>query len=174
MKRTIYLNPTTADLLDVANEPNLSARVANLASAMAYACDAAQIPRDEPDALASAMVRYRAIIAAAVPEMTAGEWELLCDALNGSILTAENAEIDPALWLPQSVIDSEPDGLGEKWGVDVPELAARIERMPYVARCAIAETVDRFWRQAGGSIGPIEQQLHAAGARVASGEGKSA
>ena len=45
MKSTIYLNATTAALLDVANAPNLSARVAQIAAAYVQACDAGQIPR---------------------------------------------------------------------------------------------------------------------------------
>jgi len=170
MKRTIYFNSTTAAILDPDHEPNLSARVAHIFTSWAESCDAGQIPRDEPDALTSALVRYRALLAGAMPALAVGEWALLCDALNGSVLTAAHADIDPALYLPQSVADSAPDGLGDKWGVDVVALAARIERMPYAARCAIVETVARFWRQAGGSIGPIEQQLRAAGAKVTSGE----
>lgn len=170
MKRTIYLNTFTAALLDVANEPNLSARVAQVAAAYAKACDAGQIPRDEPDALASALVRYRAILDEAVPALTVGEWSLLCDALNGSQLTAGHANSDLVRHLAHSVADSAADGLGDKWGVDVAALTARIERMPYAARCAIIETVARFWRQSGSKLGPIEQQIRAAGARVSSGE----
>ncbi|WP_287995356.1 hypothetical protein [Acidiphilium sp.] len=170
MKRTIYFNPTTTAILDFANEPNLSARVAQVAESWAMACDAGRIPRDEPDALASAMVRYRAMIDEAAPALRESEWALLCDALNGCVLTADHADTDPARHLAQSVADSEPDGLGEKWGVDVAALAARIERMPYAARCAIVETVGRFWRQAGSSMSPIGEQIRAAGAKVASGE----
>lgn len=170
MKRTIYLNTATAALLDVDNETNLSARVAQIAASWAMACDAGQIPRDEPDALASALVRYRAIIDGAAPALTVGEWSLLCDALNGSVLTAGHADTDPARHLAHSVADSAPDGLGEKWGVDLPALAARIEHLPYAARCAIVETIARFWRQAGSSMSPIGEQIRSAGARVSSGE----
>lgn len=174
MKRTIYLNAATAALLKVDDGGNISERVARMAAAYAQACDAGQIPRADPDALASSMVRYRAIIDAAAPALEVDEWALLCDALNGSVLTAGHGDTDPARHLAQSVADSAPDGLGEKWGVDVPALAARLDRLPYPARCAIVETVARFWRQAGGSIAPIGQQLRAAGARVDSGEEISA
>ena len=167
MKRTIYFNPTTTAILDFANEPNLSARVAQVAASWAMACDAGQIPRDDPAALASAMVRYRALLDEAAPALREPEWALLCDALNGCVLTADHADTDPARHLAQSVADSEADGLGGKWGVDVAALAARIERMPYAARCAIVETVARFWRQAGRSIDPIGEQIRAAGAKVA-------
>ena len=170
MKRTIYFNPSTSAILDADNEPNLSAKVAHIFGAYAQACDAGQIPRDEPDALASSMMRYRAIINQAAPALSVGEWSLLCDALNGCVLTADHADTDPARHLAQSVADSETDGLGEKWSVDVAALAARIERMPYAARCAIVETVARFWRQSGSKLGLIEQQIRDAGAKVASGE----
>ncbi len=170
MKRTIYLNPTTAALLDVANEPNLSARVAAVAAAFADACDAGRLPPDEPDALPSAMVRYRAILDAALPALTENEWALLCDILNGSALTAGHADTDPARTLAHTVIDSGEDGAGDKWGVDLDALAARLDALDYPAQCAIIETVARFWHQAGTSLAPIGQQLAAAGARAASGE----
>lgn len=167
MKRTIYLNAATAALLNVDDGGNISERIAQMAQAYAQACDAGQIPRDEPDALASALVRYRAILDEAAPVLTVGEWSLLCDALNGCVLTADHPDTDPA----QSVADSAADGLGEKWVVDAAALAARIERMPYAARCAIVETVARFWRQAGSSMRPIGQQITDAGARVATRPG---
>lgn len=169
MKRTIYFNATTAALLNLDNEPNLSARVAQIATSWAMACDVAQIPRDEPDALASALVRYLAILDEAMPALAESEWALLCDALNGSMLTADHADTDSARHLAQSVADSEADDLGEKWSVDIAALASRIDRMPYAARCAVVETVARFWRQAGSSMRPLGQQIREAGARVASG-----
>lgn len=170
MKRTIYLNPTTAALLDVANETNLSARVAMLADAVAMACDAAQIQRDESDVLPSMLLRYQAILADATPALAENEWALLCDILNGSVLDADDADIDPARALALSVMDSGEDGAGDKWGVDLTALAARLDALPYAAQCAVVETVARFWRQAGGSIAPIGRQLRAAGAKLASGE----
>lgn len=171
MKRTIYLNPTTAALLDVANEPNLSARVAMLAASQAGACDAAQIPRDEADALPSMLQRYRAILDDATPTLTENEWALLCDVLKGSALITYHA--DPARRLALSVIDS-GTATGDKWGVDLASLSVRLDRLPYAAQCAVAETVARFWRQAGSSLAPIGQHLRAAGAKVASGEDLSA
>lgn len=170
MKRTIYFNPATAAILDFANEPNLSARVAQVAESWAMACDAGQIPRDEPDALASALVRYRAILDEAAPALAESEWALLCDMLNGSMLTADRTDTDPARHIIAILKDSWESGLGEKWDVDIVYLTSRLADMSYPAHCAIVETVARFWRQAGRSIGPIGEQIRAAGARVASGE----
>lgn len=166
MKRTIYLNPTTAALLDVENEANLSARVALLAQAMADACDALQIPRDEADAMRPALLRYRAILAEAMPALDENEWALLCDILNGSDRSAWSTGLDPARSLAMSVIDSGADGSGDKWGVDLADLVARLAALPYAAQCAVIDVVDRFWQHAGNSLAPIGQQLAAAGARM--------
>lgn len=169
MKRTIYLNHNTAALLDVDNEPNLSARVATLAQAMADACNAFAIPLDDAHALRAALLRHRAILAESVPDLTENEWALLCDILNGSDRSAWNTETDPARLLALSVANSAPDGSGEKWGVNLPTLAARLDALDYPAQCAIIDVIDRFWHQSGNTIAPIGQQLRAAGARVASG-----
>ena len=174
MRRSIYINPTTAAILGTDSEQNLSARIAGIAESWAMACDAGQIPRDEPDALPSAMVRYRAIIDAAMPVLTENEWACLCDILNASHRAANNQDTDPARSMGLNVADSGPDGMAEKWGVDLATLAARLDGMDYAAQCAVIETVDRFWRQAGQSMAPIGQQLRAAGAKVASGEEKTA
>lgn len=170
MRKSIYLNPTTAAILDADDEPNLSGRIAGIAAAWAMACDNGGLERAELDSLPSAMVRYRALLDEAAPMLSENEWSLLCDVLNGCVLTAEHADLDPAQHLGRSVSDSAPDGMGDKWGVDIAALAGRIERMPYAGRCAIVETVARFWRQAGSSMSSIGEQLRAAGARVAAGE----
>ena len=174
MRRSIYINPTTAAILGTDSEQNLSARIAGIAESWAMACDAGQIPRDEPDALPSALVRYRAIVDAAMPVLAENEWACLCDILNASHRLTNHPDTDPARSMGLSVADSGPDGMAEKWGVDLDLLAARLDAMPYPAQCAVIETVDRFWRQAGQSMAPIGQQLHAAGAKVASGEEKTA
>lgn len=149
MKRTIYINPTTAAQLDAENAPNLSARVAEMAASM---------------------VRYRAILDEAMPTLAENEWALLCDVLNGSTLTATHGGNDPARTIAQTVEASGED-MASKWGMaDLPAFAARLRALPYPAQCAIIETVARFWRQTGNSLDPIGQKLRAAGAKVASGE----
>lgn len=170
MKRTIYLNSTTAALLNVDDGGNISERIAQMAQAYAQACDAGQIPRAEPDALASALVRYRAMLDAAAPALSVGEWALLCDALNGGMLTAAHADSDPALTLAAMVRDLENSALEEKWDIDTVYLASRLSAMSYPALCSVIETVARFWQQSGQRIADIETLLRTAGAKVASGE----
>lgn len=173
MKRTIYLNATTRALLGADTDANLSGRIAQMAASWVQACDAGGIERDDADALPSALVRYRAILAAAMPALSVGEWALLCDALNGSVRSADHADTDPARGLAQSVADSGADGLAEKWGVDLAALAARLAALPYAGQCAVIETVSRFWSHAGSQLAPIADQLAAAGAKVASGEAET-
>lgn len=170
MRRSIYINPTTAAILGTGSEQNLSARIAGIAESWAMACDAGRIPRDAPDALPSAMVRYRAIVDAALPALAENEWACLCDILNASHRAADHPDTDPARSMGINVADSGPDGMADKWGIDLAALATRLNAMDYPAQCAVIETVDRFWRQAGQSMAPIGQQLRAAGAKMASGE----
>jgi hypothetical protein len=174
MRRTIYINPTTAAILGTGSEQNLSARIAGIAESWVMACDAGRIPRDEPEALPSALVRYRAIVDAAMPVLAENEWACLCDILNATHRSADHPDTDPARSIGLNVADSGPDGMAEKWGVDLADLAARLDAMDYAAQCAVIETVDRFWRQAGQSMATIGQQLRAAGAMVPSGEEKTA
>lgn len=173
MRRSIYITPTSAAILGTDAEQNLSARIAGIAESWAMACDAGQIPRDEPKALPSAMVRYRAIVDAALPALAENEWACLCDILNATHRIADHPETDPARSMGPNVADSGPDGMADKWGVDLSGLAAQLDAMSYPAQCAVIEIVDRFWRQSGQSMAPIGQQLRAAGAKVSSGENLS-
>lgn len=84
--------------------------------------------------------RYLAIVAKHTPVMTRGEWSAVCDVINGAFLDARGIDL---CWA--SVADSGPDGIGEKWGVDVDALANRIRAMSLAERVAMCECVERFW-----------------------------
>lgn len=107
--------------------------------------------------------RYLAIVEDVAPTTLAeGEWCLLCDILNGTV-----RDVDCARLLWAEVEGSAPNGMGEKWSVDVPALAAKIRGMSAAERHAILEVVDRFWlmheRPASSSWA---ERLTAAGAKL--------
>lgn len=106
--------------------------------------------------------RYAALIAEVTPALTKGEWCLICDILNASMRTADLGRL---LWA--EIEDSEPDGVGPKWGVDIKPLAAKVRAMRTGERLAILEVVDRFW--AGPKDIPHRDMLDRAGARIAEG-----
>lgn len=41
------------------------------------------------------------------------------------------------------LLDSIPDGIGEKWGVDVRALAARVDALPFADQIALVESIER-------------------------------
>lgn len=103
--------------------------------------------------------RYLATVERDMPELAKGEWCLFCDILNSSF--RDRHLIDG---LALEVADSEPDGTGEKWAVDVRALALKVDAMTFGQKVAIVEVVDRFWRITGTDYG---EMLVAAGARLA-------
>lgn len=118
------------------------------------------------DAVASALTRYEQCWREAVPELTAGEWLLVCDAINAVWRTGAVAGTDIAHSLALEIGETKSDGLPEKWGVDADALSVRLAAMPFCARAAIVEVVDRFWVAATGGILPHAEMLAAAGARI--------
>ncbi len=111
--------------------------------------------------LNSICARYLALVARDSPTWTRAQWCAVCDALNGAWMSEEVgigfswAEIADADRL---------NGLGEKWGVDAQALAAEIRALPFCAKVALIEIVERFWVHAGLET---DAALHAAGAKIA-------
>lgn len=173
IRRTISLTHESIAALGLGDEDNWSGTINAMAVAWRRAADGFGFEVGDDDALASVAVRYRALLDEACPALTRAQWCYLADALNGSVRTAEHAELDPARWLGDSVRDAAPDGLPEKWDVDADALATRLDALPYAARVAVIEVVERFWRMASGEVADTGETLRAAGARMASGERKS-
>ena len=113
------------------------------------------------------LVRYREIERQSMPVLSEAEWSLICDALSGIWLAAESARMDPARFLDREISDCQADGAGEKWRVDVPALVAKMERLPYAARCAVMEVVARYWRSPRLKELDTRSLLIECGARVA-------
>lgn len=103
--------------------------------------------------------RYADIVRRDCPMLTEAEWCAICDALNGYWMDAGDTLGVRFAWA--ELLDCE--GLGEKWGVDVPTLAARLRESGAGAQVAVAEVVQRFWQHADL---PRRDALHRAGARL--------
>ncbi|MGH2367596.1 MAG: hypothetical protein ACRDI2_05300 [Chloroflexota bacterium] len=90
--------------------------------------------------------RYLDIVQRECPVLTEAEWCAVCDALNGYWMEGGDnlgvrlmwAEIDDADRL---------NGLGVKWSIDAQALATRVQEMRVAEQVAVAEVVERFWRQ---------------------------
>jgi len=114
----------------------------------------------------SIIVRYGAITEKECPELTVNEWLLLCDILNSTWRECENPRFDvaPRLWV--EVLESEPDGMAEKWSVDLENLAQRLRSTSYAGQCAVIEIVNRWWSHGNRAIDDTTQALKDCGARI--------
>lgn len=107
--------------------------------------------------------RYTRITADACPELTEAEWSAICDALNGAALLMGSGGMDLAAMVWAEVADAH--GLGEKYGVDCRELAAKLQALPLAGRYSVWDVAARFWRIAPGSDSSTRDLIVAAGGR---------
>ena len=115
--------------------------------------------------------RYQTITADAMPSLTEAEWSLICDALNGCGVWISTGGPDPFLMLWAEIYDSEQDGLGEKWGVDVQALARRLRELPLAGRAAVWDVAARFWAHPKLDKLETREILLAVGAKITDADG---
>jgi hypothetical protein len=86
--------------------------------------------------------RYYKMMAAALKriDLSRDEAALLADLFNGTIWTAETANL-----LYAQVEDSIPDGYPEKWSVDAAALVAKLRKLNGFQCLAIVDALERFW-----------------------------
>lgn len=120
---------------------------------------------DEPDRSISNVAqrdlgRYYDLLALALAsvELSAGEASLIVDALNGTIIDTQTAQL-----LAYEVQDSLEDGLAEKWGVDGAALVEKIGAWSLAQRLAVCDAAERFWRGPYRKDGPLADTLAAVG-----------
>lgn len=70
---------------------------------------------------------------------------LLCDVLNGTLIDPVWAESAPEL-LAAEVEDSDLDGMGEKWDVDLEEFVTTIRSWSRGQALAVVDAVGRWWK----------------------------
>lgn len=86
-----------------------------------------------------------------VPEMS-----LILDVVNGIDFSAPIG----IAYIAQEIADSAPDGVGQKWNVDVQTLAQKIDGLSYGEKVALVDTCERWWDRVG--AGEIDLQPAAA------------
>jgi hypothetical protein len=88
------------------------------------------------------LTRYYAVLEHSRPALSQGEWMLLFDVLNGTML---DEQIAPYLWAEVTDAYDEDRDLAEKWGVAVPSLIDKLRRMSFAEQMAVCDLVERFW-----------------------------
>lgn len=109
--------------------------------------------------------RYDEITHEAMPTLTENEWCAICDVLNGCS-TLITSTPDPAQYVWAEVLDSEPDGLNEKWNVDVKDLSECLRALSYAGKCAVWDVAARFWASPDLNKLPTRDLLIACGAKI--------
>lgn len=165
-RTTIWL--TEAAQAVIKGAPSASGEISRILAAYgehARAVGANPVDPGSEDAIASALTRYSQCWRDAIPALARGEWLLVCDALNSTWRSGATAH-DIAHNLAAEIAETGPDGLPEKWGVDISAMAARIAALSFCERAAIIEVVDRFWSGVTGGIQSHDELLTAAGALI--------
>lgn len=123
-------------------------------------------------------MRYRALLDDAMPRLTQAQWcatidvlkptWLIFDVLKGAWLICDDIDGrgDPVQGAWARVADSAEDGTGEKWNVDVLDLADTLRDMPYASQAAVCEVVRRFWKHPGLNDLATVDLLRQCGARL--------
>jgi hypothetical protein len=136
-----------------------------------YLADASEKVIGHPGSLSgrinSIVIRYGNIVAATCPTLSRGEWLLICDMLNGTVLDTDSRDADPSRYLWADISESGKfDGLAEKWNVDTADLSTRVRAMTPAEQIAILEVVGHFWRNPQLAELNHDQLLAAAGAKI--------
>ena len=122
-KRNIYIGPALAQLIE------------------ARAGDRARSVSGVINACAD---RYLETVRRHIPNLSAEEWMLIFDALNG-VWSGDTIAL-AIQSLPLGISDAITlDGLADKWGVDGQALLVKMEAMGWCERLAVIDTAERFW-----------------------------
>lgn len=172
-RTTLWL--TEAAQAVIAGAPSASSEINRCVVAygeFARAVGANPVHPDSEDAVMSALNRYAQCWRDAVPAMSRGEWLLICDALNSTCRSSASGH-DIAHSLDAEIAETGPDGLPEKWAVELASLTQRLAALSFCERAAIIEVVDRFWAAVTtGGIQSHDDLLAAAGAMIANAKRK--
>lgn len=71
------------------------------------------------------------------------EFHCFCDANNGTRF--DPRDLDDTFGL--NMADSKPDGLDEKWGVDLDALARKLDSLSMLQKCALLAAMDGFFNR---------------------------
>ena len=85
--------------------------------------------------------RYYSLLDSELPELSPNEWNLLRDALNGTLTETSSMKM---LWLDAADAIA-LDSLAEKWDVDGKALVERLRSFSLAQYYAVADAVERWW-----------------------------
>lgn len=97
--------------------------------------------RDTLDRLTLSIASERAYLQSL---FTASEMAAILDACNGWL-----AETSSIAHLSIEVEDAMADGLAAKWGINGPQLVAKLERLGYFANWTLADAIASWWQRVG-------------------------
>jgi len=100
--------------------------------------------RSASSMLAAAVDRYLELVRRNLPEWSAAEWQLACDALNGCWLQegAARAQVMVQMEIADAV---EMNGAADKWDVDWVDFRPRLAALTHAQGVAVIEVAERFW-----------------------------
>lgn len=111
--------------------------------------------------------RYHGMAIDSMPTLPLGEWSAIIDANNGITGDISGTDIAGTIrMMAANVGDSGPDGLAEKWGVDLAALESAMSALPYAGQVAIYEVVRAFWSSPQLNELPMPDLLRQCGARI--------
>ena len=113
------------------------------------------------------LLRYDPMARDAMPTLTEAEWSAICDALNGCGVWMSTGSPDPAPMIWAEIADSEPDGLGEKWGISCAALAQKLRDLPVAGRISVWDVAAKFWASPDLNTLPTADLLKQCGAKIA-------
>lgn len=105
---------------------------------------------------------YAEIVRRERPALAEAEWNAIRDALNGTWLLAEQADVGLlAGGLPVEIADAcRLEGLAEKWAVDGAALVAQLDALGFAARLAVIDDAVRFWAAVAAEQGRGDEKQH--------------
>jgi len=113
--------------------------------------------------------RYGMIMSRDNVELTVGEWCAIIDTKKDTFEFDElfsHQHFGLSLW--SDLLEAEHFGdMSGRHGIDAKALATRLRELTYAQLCTVLEVVSRFWQDEPCQSGSIQDELEAAGARIA-------
>lgn len=127
--------------------PQVSMKLGELAAVVDARADHEIDNASRAEAIRVMIARYEAIVARDLPVLSAGEWKLVADTLNGTVMRDyPDPDGDRLRMIWAGISDGiRLDGLDKKWDVNGVALIEKIRSLTHGQLVALVDTVERFW-----------------------------